>query len=122
MAKKYVKKSSVVTNNENKDENIKQDDINVIPVESNVNADEITDNLFDEPIEHTVTTTETSIEQNKKFGKIILLKDVAGMKGGTVIDIINIDDSDNVHFKIGNLQTFLTPIERGKLWDFNEKE
>lgn len=122
MAKKYVKKSSVVTNNENKDENIKQDDINAIPVESNVNADEITDNLFDEPIEHTVTTTETSIEQNKKFGKIILLKDVAGMKGGTVIDIINIDDSDNVHFKIGNLQTFLTPIERGKLWDFNEKE
>lgn len=122
MAKKYVKKSSVVTNNENKDENIKQDDINAIPVESNVNVDEITDNLFDEPIEHTVTTTETSIEQNKKFGKIILLKDVAGMKGGTVIDIINIDDSDNVHFKIGNLQTFLTPIERGKLWDFNEKE
>ena len=122
MAKKYVKKSSVVTNNENKDENIKQDDINAILVESNINADEITDNLFDEPIEHTVTTTETSIEQNKKFGKIILLKDVAGMKGGTVIDIINIDDSDNVHFKIGNLQTFLTPIERGKLWDFNEKE
>ena len=122
MAKKYVKKSNVVTNNENKDENIKQDDINAILVESNINADEITDNLFDEPIEHTVSTTETSIEQNKKFGKIILLKDVAGMKGGTVIDIINIDDSDNVHFKIGNLQTFLTPIERGKLWDFNEKE
>lgn len=59
------------------------------------------------------------IAQQKELGKIVLLKNIAGMKSGSIIDIMNIDKSGGVHFKLGNARTYFSALEKGKLWKFD---
>lgn len=59
------------------------------------------------------------IAQPKELGKIVLLKNIAGMKSGSIIDIMNIDKSGGVHFIIGDTKTYFSTLEKGKLWKFD---
>ena len=54
----------------------------------------------------------------KDFSQIILLRKVAGLKSGTIIDIIDTDRHGGVHFKIGETEAYLSTYEKDKLWRF----
>ena len=120
MTRKYVRKEKKSVGIESV--NLEQDNTNsVIPIEHQVTTEAIPSDLFDVSIKQTVNVVGTVEKQNKGLGKIILLQDVAGMKSGALINVVDIDESNNVYFKIGNIQTFFTTAEKGRLWDFNER-
>ncbi len=80
------------------------------------------ENFSTSNIKQTVNVVGTVSKSPIEIINIILLKDTAGMRSGTRLQINKTDDAGNVYFMAGQSEMYFDIAEKGKLWNFDSEK